>query len=279
MLIKDTIIQKMNEYFNVKVSDLSKGSNVKVEVKCDYCGKINLVSWYSYINLKNKEIIHKDCCSNPNCIKLKAQATILKKYGTSNIRKLNFVNERIKETNLKKYGCENPFGNRNIQTKIKETNILKYGVLVPTQNLKVQEKYRNTCLMKYGVDNYSKTIEFKNKNSGRNHPSWKENPKHVRTERQLPEYREWRRNVFMRDNYICQCCGCRNHKGNNKSIKLNAHHIYNFKDNKDKILDINNGITLCEKCHIKFHSIYGKRNNTPEQLNDFLLLNSDKKIC
>lgn len=74
------------------------------------------------------------------------------------------------------------------------------------------------------------------------------------------KYQQWRCNVFERDNYICQFC-------NLKGGKLNAHHIIEFKkiidENKIKTLEeaeiceelwnINNGITLCEKCHKKIH--------------------------
>ena len=61
------------------------------------------------------------------------------------------------------------------------------------------------------------------------------------------DYSEWRTAVFERDDYTCQICG--QHGG-----KLNAHHIERFADNPDKRLDIDNGITLCEKCHKKVHS-------------------------
>lgn len=270
---------KMNDYFDVDVSDLTTGSNVYVDVKCDYCDSVSSVSWHSYVRLKEKELVHKDCCNSAICTTIKSQETLQVKYGTTNIREIDGVNEKIASTNVIKYGCDNPFGNTEIQQKIRSTNIQKYGCPVPTQNEAVTFKYKRTCLDKYGVDNYSKTEKFRKEFSGRNSPNWKENTLHERTERQLPEYREWRQNVFQRDHFTCQCCGAHNHKGNNQTVVLNAHHIYNFNDNKDKAIDLDNGITLCEKCHIKFHSIYGKKNNTPEQLSDFLLSFADEKIC
>jgi 5-methylcytosine-specific restriction endonuclease McrA len=85
--------------------------------------------------------------------------------------------------------------------------------------------------------------------------------------RALRENKEWRIQVFQRDNFTCQCCGQR-------GKELHAHHIFNFADNPDLRLDINNGITLCKQCHYEFHKTYGMRNTNLDQLKEFLLKNS-----
>ena len=76
------------------------------------------------------------------------------------------------------------------------------------------------------------------------------------------EYRQWRSDVFTRDDFTCQYC---NQTGGN----LIAHHIVEFADiiERHEILtleealecselwNINNGITFCKECHTEFHEI------------------------
>jgi len=101
---------------------------------------------------------------------------------------------------------------------------------------------------------------------GKNNPNW--NPNLTDEERLIkrnyPEYIEWRKAVYKRDNYICQICG---QVGN----KLNAHHLESFNSNIKLRISVSNGITLCESCHKNFHHQYGRDSNTEEQFEEFLI--------
>ena len=74
--------------------------------------------------------------------------------------------------------------------------------------------------------------------------------------RQMPEYRQWRSDVFSRDNWTCQTC-------HQRAIYVTAHHIKGFskmiRENNIRSIgdartcmelwDVSNGVTLCEPCH------------------------------
>ena len=67
------------------------------------------------------------------------------------------------------------------------------------------------------------------------------------SDRETPEYKEWRRAVFERDRYTCQHCGI--HTGLGKAVTLHAHHIKSYRKYAELRHDLDNGMTLCQSCH------------------------------
>lgn len=80
------------------------------------------------------------------------------------------------------------------------------------------------------------------------------------------KYMAWRKMVLERDNWTCTSC----HK---RGGNIHSHHLKHFKDiikdnniksldegiNCSELWDINNGITLCTKCHKKEHKIKNRK--------------------
>lgn len=83
-----------------------------------------------------------------------------------------------------------------------------------------------------------------------------------KNDRDYPAYKRWRTSVYRRDKFTCRCCG-------KVGGMLNAHHILNYSSNPKLRLVLANGVTMCVKCHNKFHKRYGTHNNTPKQLKRF----------
>ena len=80
--------------------------------------------------------------------------------------------------------------------------------------------------------------------------------------RNIEGYKKWTDEIKKQANWTCEVCG--KHGGN-----MNAHHLDGYNWCKEKRVDINNGICLCEQCHREFHKIYGQGNNTKEQYIEF----------
>jgi len=96
---------------------------------------------------------------------------------------------------------------------------------------------------------------------GKDHPCWKDEKikPFLKQIRELFKYRQWRSDIFTRDNFTCIFCG-------ERGIELNADHYpksfksiindYKIKTLKqaiecEELWNINNGRTLCVKCHRK----------------------------
>lgn len=65
------------------------------------------------------------------------------------------------------------------------------------------------------------------------------------------QHKEWRKKVFERDKYTCQCCKL-------KIRTLHAHHIKPYANHPSLRFEVSNGKTLCVECHKKTDS-YGAK--------------------
>ena len=51
---------------------------------------------------------------------------------------------------------------------------------------------------------------------------------------------------------------------------MNIHHFDGFNWCVEKHTNVDNGVTLCKRCHLNFQSIYGSGNNTRGQFEEYL---------
>lgn len=78
--------------------------------------------------------------------------------------------------------------------------------------------------------------------TGENHARWQGGRKKRST-----GYKTWVNAVLARDKLKCTRCQA-------EGVELHAHHIKPWKDYPELRLDVENGVTLCARCHWKEHS-------------------------
>lgn len=175
------------EYYKIPIERLSKNSHIKINVKCDICGKEKKLTYSKYIkNIKKyniyscsekcavfkvkktkKELYNNENYNNMNKNFLtkellyndknynnreKFKITNLKKYGVTHYNKLNFFIQKIQDTKLKRYNNKN-YNNINL---MKQTIQNKYNTdcTLKLENIKLKtkktrlEKIKN----KYNID-------------------------------------------------------------------------------------------------------------------------------
>lgn len=151
----------IGDVFEISISDLSKKSGLKVDVKCDYCGDEFKMEYRKY--LRSIEILAKNSCKKSDCSSTKIKDSNLIQYGVSNVMQLSRVKEKAKKTNIEKYGTENPNILIWVKEKTKTTNRRKYGVDHPMILNEIKDKLKSSLIEKYGVDNVSKLKWVKEK--------------------------------------------------------------------------------------------------------------------
>lgn len=171
-----------NKVLTVSAEDLTRGSHIKVNVICDYCGTIISKEYRDYFKRHDDEL--GDCCHKCEGVKWKrtmqekyntenpfdvpeflekAKSTNRLKYGTDWCMQCVDVQNRSKHTCLDKYGVENILQDHNIRDRIKQTNLDKYGVENVLSSKAIQNKIKQTLMDKYGVENISQSVEHRDK--------------------------------------------------------------------------------------------------------------------
>lgn len=312
---KGYVYTKNLDKFEVNVEDLTSGSMVNVDVQCDFCKTIYKMPYKDYLHLRSDLYCCPECLKhkkkyrdkngnlcfaeipyrnkewlyNEYIVKDRLAEDIAKDYSI-NIRTLrewiskfklvkygklkeDLPKEILYEMYFDKYMTSEEIGKIYGVTGNTVISLLKeYDYRVPTRS-ELLDRYYNQKGGYEKARSTQSTMENRIKSSCRQHGISVDqfsgfSTTELHMARNNTYYKEWVRKVFERDNYTCQCCGKR---GGN----LNAHHLYNFSEHEELRYDINNGITLCEKCHLiaypnSFHSIYGEHNNTPKQVQEYI---------
>lgn len=247
--------KNLKDGYENKCKECRNKSRLKYKCKCETCGK----EWMA--QKQNTKYCSPKC--KPQC----QQNKIIVKCSICGKEKE--VN-KYRIEHQKDFYCSDECKNKGYSLKYSGENNKKYKKIKCNCDICNNEFIINECeFKKYDHHYCSKECQYKGWSifySGENHPSYNHNKslEERLKERKYIEYYEWRKQVYERDNYTCQCCN------DNKGHNLIAHHILNYSEYEDLRINIDNGITLCKKCHKEFHDKYGYKNNDKKQLDEFI---------
>lgn len=212
------------------IDNIPSRSDIKVDWRCNVCNYIQRISYCGLMLNKTK----KSSCSNCS--------------GSRRKTEQDFIALGI-ETGMHYLG---PFPNN---THNKTYWRCLCGKTVYKAYLCIFN--RKSC-MKCGA----------NKRLGENNGNFNPSKDASRKQHDTTLYYHWTKKILEKFNFTCQKC-------NVVGGKLCGHHIFNWSEYNNLRYDINNGICLCQKCHLSkyptgFHKIYKSRNNTLQQIEEFI---------
>jgi len=107
-------VVKLNDYIEIFVYELPRGSGTKIDVECNYCGSIFKKAYRRYL-----ETVDDPCCEH--CKQEKMMKTSLKNWGNKcSLRNPNVL-EKAKKKNQENLGVDFPFQNKDILIKARKT--------------------------------------------------------------------------------------------------------------------------------------------------------------
>lgn len=249
---------KRNIFCSLKCSSDSR-KKPKIAVKCTHCGEI-VMKYPSQVSVTpfcSRECVRLYKKENHN---IKTQCdicgkTIIRKKSHYDRPGNDYCSYKCSDKGFSKFysGENNPnflntyvncsYCNKEIYRKQSEIQRRKDFFCSP----ECQCKWQSENIVGERHPNYNKDLSEEDRVEGR----------------AIDGYWLFRKSVYERDEYQCQICGY------DKGGTLNAHHLNSFHWDIENRTNPENAITLCEICHKEFHSIYGNKDNTKEQFEEY----------
>jgi 5-methylcytosine-specific restriction endonuclease McrA len=255
-----------------------RGKNRYFLCECMLCHELHEV-YYCYLKKKNN---YKSCAKCATKGEEVPEGTIFKNWKVMReVEKIGgnrkFLCEcmlcnQFYEVELNHLKRKNNYKSCQRCANTKDITGQRFNNLVAVKRLKQSKNGTYYWLFKCDCGNTTKALisNVLNNNTkscgclfcGENNPNWKGG---VTTETQLQREkirRSLNPKTKKRDNYQCQVC--------HKIGGIVSHHIFDFSNYEDLREIESNLITLCVKCHKKFHSVYPNTStNTLEDLEKF----------
>ena len=221
----------------------------RVTITCVNCGEIHEIK-ASRLN-KSRRHFCSATCRDTFCGKEKRKYPLLVGNclycGGEIIAKYPGMNKASRK--FCSYSCNTSYKNKNLPVSKERRKKASERM----KNLWLNEAYRKK------MSSEERKNKLSNINSGSKSHFWIDGRTDKnRTLRSCAKYKDWRKAVFLRDNFTCQVCKKRNVAGLN--LVLNADHIKPWSQFPELRFDINNGRTLCLECHLQTPTFGSKTN-------------------
>lgn len=249
---KSCAISMMNKLKLAGTGSKKNKNKKKVKLKCSYCGKEFEKIQSEYATIRNEYFCSKECYNNKNLAITKSKEEKDTTYKCEYCGKEMPVNYRNRKA---KFCSEECYG----KSKQKRNTFICEHCGKEFSKPPSQTSEHNFCSQECYLAYIKRPLETN-----------KDLKKAIRGSSQ---YKQWKNKVFEKDDNKCIICG------NNE--KLHAHHIIplsnivdpyinsanenNIEELLNNILNdsvfnnINNGVSLCEKCHYKCHNLGFKK--------------------
>lgn len=143
----------------IKVEDLPKGSDIRVIVACDYCGKECSPRYVNYCHSIETDNMY--ACAD--CSIYKIEKIMQKKYGASYYTSTQEFKEKVKNTMMNRYGVSHVSKSEEFLKRKCDNNKEKYGFEHVLQVKEFREKGIQTNIDRYGVPNVNQNKEIRAK--------------------------------------------------------------------------------------------------------------------
>lgn len=239
---------------NNRYSHISSKPRKKRKVWSEEDNLLFMERYPNYLNSELIELFYQDMTEKQLWDKANRHGVV--KSENTNKRRYTLHSEKM-------YGIDSPLYNRTFSNE----TIDKMSKAIKRRYEKSGSWLKGIKKSEDQISHMRKVMKKKGQWEGDKNPNWQGGTStETKKARNSYEYLIWRRSVLDRDDRRCQRCASKE--------KLEAHHIKPFNVDKSLRYDIDNGITLCEKCHSvkhkgSFHNIYGTYGNTKEQLYEY----------
>ena len=169
-----------------------------------------------------------------------------------------YSNSTLENWSKKRKGSKNPHS-KEWNEKIRKSN-KGQGL---GRKLSKETRKRISLGLKGKVVSEKTRKKISESQKGPKHWNWKGGSEVNNVIRRSSNYIKWQKACLKRDCY-------KNQKPSISGGRLEVHHILSFADYPELRFEISNGVTLSQKAHKEFHKKYGRKNNTREQLSEFL---------